>query len=93
MTRNTLTGAFLAIALGTSAMAQTVVTGGNKAPADNVSVSASSAGGTAQSATAAPAANEKKICKKLPATGTRLLKRACLTKEQWTEVDRNAADF
>jgi hypothetical protein len=91
MTRNTLTGAFLAIALTTSAMAQSAITGDSKAPADNASASASSAGGSAQSAPAA--ANEKKICKNLPATGTRLLKRACLTKEQWTEIERNADDY
>jgi hypothetical protein len=88
-----LTSAFLAIALGTSALAQSAITGGNKAPADNASVSASSVGGAARSAPGAPAANDKKICKNLPATGTRLLKRACLTKEQWAEVERNAEDF
>ena len=30
---------------------------------------------------------EKKICRRLPTTGTRLEKRACLTEKQWQELD------
>ncbi|MBA3677466.1 MAG: hypothetical protein H0W74_08705 [Sphingosinicella sp.] len=36
---------------------------------------------------ASGALEEKKICKKLPATGTRMEKRACLTKAQWKKVE------
>ena len=38
----------------------------------------------------APAAEEKKICKLLPSSGTRFTKRACLTEKEWKQVD---ADF
>jgi hypothetical protein len=30
---------------------------------------------------------EKKICKELPSTGTRLTERACLTEKQWKQVE------
>jgi hypothetical protein len=35
-----------------------------------------------------PAAAEKKICRNLPTTGTRLQKRACLTAKEWQELDQ-----
>jgi hypothetical protein len=35
--------------------------------------------------TAAPA--EKKICKRLATSGTRMFKTACLTKQQWDKVE------
>ena len=35
----------------------------------------------------APAAEEKKICKLLPTTGTRMSKSACLTAKEWKQVE------
>lgn len=46
------------------------------------------AGANAQNEAAeSGAAEEKKICKKLPVTGTRMEKRTCLTKEQWKKAE------
>jgi hypothetical protein len=39
------------------------------------------------SAKSAPAAEEKKICKLLPSTGTRMSKSACLTAKEWKQVE------
>jgi hypothetical protein len=39
--------------------------------------------------TAQTSAAEKKICKRLPSTGTRLAKRACLTQKEWEEIERD----
>jgi hypothetical protein len=38
----------------------------------------------------APAAAEKKICKQLPSSSSRLPKRACFTKEQWRQIEEEA---
>ena len=35
------------------------------------------------------AAKEKKICKRLEISGSRLAERVCLTKAQWKEVETN----
>jgi len=35
----------------------------------------------------APAAEEKKICKLLPSSGTRMSQRACLTAKEWQKVE------
>jgi len=35
----------------------------------------------------AAASQEKKICKQLPTTGSRLPNRACLTEKQWKQVE------
>ena len=40
-------------------------------------------------ATAAP---EKKICKELPATYSRMSKRACLTEKEWKQVEQDLQD-
>jgi hypothetical protein len=40
--------------------------------------------------TAQTQAAEKKICKKLPSTGTRMAKRACLTQKEWEELERDS---
>ena len=42
---------------------------------------------TAEQPAAAQAAGEKKICKRLATSGTRMFKRSCLTKEQWEQVE------
>ena len=39
-------------------------------------------------AAAKSTASEKKICRKLPSTGTRMEKRACLTLREWQDLDR-----
>lgn len=39
-------------------------------------------------AAAKSVASEKKICRKLPSTGTRMEKRACLTLREWQNLDR-----
>ena len=36
---------------------------------------------------ATQAVQEKKICKQLPTTGSRLAKRACLTASEWKQVE------
>ena len=40
--------------------------------------------------TTAPASAEKKICKRLATSGTRMAERVCLTKQQWEKVDEEA---
>ncbi|GAA4006554.1 hypothetical protein [Sphingomonas humi] len=42
----------------------------------------------APNTSAKPDAAEKKICRKLVTTGTRLQKRACLTQKEWEELDQ-----
>ena len=37
----------------------------------------------------ATAPEEKKICKQLPSTGSRLPNRACLTEKQWKQVEED----
>jgi hypothetical protein len=37
------------------------------------------------------AAEEKKICKQLPTTGSRLPKRACFTAAEWKQIDDEAS--
>lgn len=36
---------------------------------------------------AAPAAGEKKVCRKLVTSGTRMAEKVCLTKEEWKKVE------
>ena len=38
----------------------------------------------------APGAAEKKICKQLPSSSSRLPKRTCLTAKQWKQVEEEA---
>lgn len=60
-----------------------------------------SAQGNSQAATtaatsAAPGAKaakeEKKVCKRLETSGTRMAERVCLTKEEWKKVDEQRDD-
>jgi hypothetical protein len=39
----------------------------------------------------AAASEEKKICKQLPTTGSRLPKRACFTADQWKQIEDEAS--
>lgn len=38
---------------------------------------------------AKPAAEDKKICKQLPSSSSRLPQRVCLTEKQWKQVDND----
>jgi hypothetical protein len=50
------------------------------------------AGTTSSSAAQAakPAEAEKKICKRLATSGTRMAERVCLTKQEWQKVEEEA---
>jgi hypothetical protein len=56
-----------------------------------VAASATETGATAQPAASAPAAKpaaeDKKICKQLPSSSSRLPQRVCLTEKQWKQID------
>lgn len=45
---------------------------------------------TYQAPAEAPVATEKKVCKRLDSTGTRMEKRVCLTKQEWQKVEEEA---
>ena len=51
------------------------------APSENQQTVALSGGGASQPAP------EKKICKQLPTTGSRLPNKACLTEREWKQVE------
>ena len=40
-----------------------------------------------QSTAAKPAPAEKKICKRIPVSGSNIVERVCLTKEDWKKVE------
>jgi hypothetical protein len=65
-----------ALLLSSNAMAQDKKLADNAQPSTNVSDRAS-----------AEAPADKKICKRLATSGTRMAERVCLTKEQWQKVD------
>ena len=46
----------------------------------------------APKAAPAAAAPEKKICKQLPGSYTRMTKRACLTEKEWKQVEQDTQD-
>jgi Spy/CpxP family protein refolding chaperone len=45
---------------------------------------------TSAAQTAKPADAEKKICKRLAMSGTRMAERVCLTKQEWQKVEEEA---
>lgn len=53
---------------------------------------ASAATPDAPKAAPAAAVPEKKICKLLPSSGTRMSKRACLTEKEWKQVEQDTQD-
>ena len=55
------------------------------APSTDVQAATSAAGGGA--AAKAVASQDKKICKQLPTSGSRLPNRACLTAKEWKQVE------
>lgn len=57
------------------------------APSENMTAAPLSGG---RAASAAP--SDKKICKQLPTTGSRLRNRACLTAEQWKQLEDELED-
>jgi hypothetical protein len=72
-----------ALLLSSTAMAQ------DKKLASNEQA-ASSVGNQAADETKAPAPTEKKICKRLATSGTRMAERVCLTKQHWEKVDEES---
>jgi len=44
----------------------------------------------ASASAAKPAAGEKKICKQLPSSSSRLPQRVCLTEKEWKQVDADS---
>ncbi len=60
------------------------------APAIAQSTTQAGSAATTSAQTAKTAVEEKKVCKRLDATGTRMEKRVCLTKEQWQKVEDDA---
>ena len=40
-----------------------------------------------------PTTEEKKICKQLPTSGSRLPNRACLTAKEWKQVEQDAQNW
>ena len=59
--------------------------------ANNAAATATTASG--ENARAAPAAaEEKKVCKQLPSSYSRMTKRACLTEKEWKRVEQDSQD-
>lgn len=93
MTSLVLARLFLAAALVGSPVA---------APAANASVAVANVAENTVAATpaepksapvAAPAqAQEKKICKQLPSSYSRMTKRTCLTEKEWKQVEQQSED-
>lgn len=67
-----------ALLLSSTAMAQDKKLAANEQP---------SASAPYQATAEAPVAAEKKICKRLVTSGTRMFERVCLTKQQWEKVE------
>ena len=55
--------------------------------AQNTSQAGTASASAAQAAK--PSEAEKKICKRLETSGTRMADRVCLTKEQWQKVEQD----
>ena len=60
------------------------------APATAQSSTQAGSTATTSAQTAKTAVEEKKVCKRLDATGTRMEKRVCLTKDEWKKVEEEA---
>lgn len=70
-----------ALLLSSTAMAQ------DKKLASNEQASARVTNQVAAEPEAAPAPADKKVCKRLATSGTRMAERVCLTKQQWEKVE------
>jgi len=70
-----------ALLLSSAAMAQDKKLAANEQPSTSVSD---------QAWAEAPAPAEKKICKRLATSGTRMFERVCLTKQQWEKVEQES---
>lgn len=57
------------------------------APAIAQSTTQAGSSATTSAQTAKTVVEDKKVCKRLDSTGTRMEKRVCLTKEQWKQVE------
>jgi hypothetical protein len=74
-----------ALLLSSTAMAQDKKLAANEQPQASTAYQAST---DQPAASRAPA--EKKICKRLATSGTRMAKTSCLTKEQWEKVQEES---
>jgi len=74
--------------MSTSFIAQLIVASLVATPVAASASGASTQPAASETAKAAPAA-EKKICKQLPSSTSRLPERACLTAKQWKELDQS----
>jgi hypothetical protein len=54
------------------------------------SVAEATTGSSAQQKAAPAATAEKKVCKQLPSSYSRMTKRTCLTEQQWKQVEADA---
>ena len=71
-----------ALLLSSTAMAKEKKLAANEQPSTSLASQA-----TSDEPAAAQAPAEKKICKRLATSGTRMFKTACLTKQQWQKVE------
>jgi hypothetical protein len=58
--------------------------------ANNTSATATVSDGGSRASPAAP--EEKKICKQLPSSTSRMTKRSCLTEKEWKQVEQESQD-
>ncbi len=86
MTTKSLAGLMLSAALVISPVAASA------APASPEGQGQVTAQGDA-SGKASVGAAEKKICKQLPSSSSRMTKRACHTKEEWKQVEKEAQGY
>ena len=70
-----------ALLLSSTAVAQDRKLAANEQPLANASTAVK---------TEAPAAAEKKVCKRLETSGTRMFQKVCLTKGEWDKVEQEA---
>jgi len=83
--RTLLTGCIVAAFSITAAVAAPPQQAGNKLVSSD-----SAAGGADIAAQKAQPAADKKICRLLPSSYSRMTERVCLTKEDWAKVEKEA---
>ena len=90
MCKLTLLPSVMLLVAGTAAPAAGApqIAANEVAPASAPQPSAAVGGGG--TATVAAAAEDKKICKELPSSYTRMTEKVCLTKKQWKQVEEEA---
>jgi hypothetical protein len=58
--------------------------------AGTVPATAQQVGNGKSASSTAPAASEKKVCRKLVTSGSRFAEKVCLTKAQWEKIDADS---